>query len=883
MGCNNFLPYTVSGESWGNIRKPVYKVGNVLCGEVNPVLSMILYQFLLLVFVGLVNANFSFSPRVYPNPQGGRSTADFDWEEAYEKARAFVSDLSLIEKVNLTSGVGGFGVCVGNTRDLPNRNNMWGLCLQDGPLGIRTTDYNTAFPAGISAAATFNRDLIYDRGKAIGGEFRDKGVDIALGPAIGPIGLKALGGRIWEAMGADPYLQGIAGAETVKGMQDAGVIANAKHFLVNEQETDRMKISSRIGDRALHELYAWPFADLVHAGVGSVMCSYNKLNESFGCENSYMLNHVLKDELGFQGFVVSDWFATHSGVNAITSGLDMDMPGTAGMSQTQSYFGANTTISVLNGTLPMERLDDMVTRIMAAFYKVNLDQIREERGPPNFSQQTQNDTDYLYSPIEMGPMITVNKHVDVRSDEADRVAYQTAAEAIVLLKNKNNTLPLDGKNVKKLAMFGKAGFPNDFGPGCGSIGGCQPEQQWGASAMGFGSGAATLPYFITPFEALNDRARKEKTMVDYSLGLNTSDPSFSVLAQTSHANVIFAMSYSGEGEDRENYTLWYDVDKTIEAACKLNQNNIVVVTSPGPVDMEKWIDNPNVTAVLFTTPGGQDAGQALVDVIYGDNNPSGRLPFTIAKDIKDYVPISTSKNSSTPQDEETEKFGLLLDYRYFDQKNITPRYEFGFGLSYSNFSLSNLNVETLENPSEHLPDPPQWNEAYQSNGTSVNATDALFPSNIERIPSFLYPYINSTSQADKKDPYPFPPEYTTKQKSDPSLAGGASGGNPALWKTAYTINATVTNNGNRVGKHVIQLYIGYPNTDNFPSPPKQLRGFNKVEIEPNQSTQVSFDILTRDLSVWDSVTSSWIVQRGDYQIYVGSSSRNLELHSTIRI
>lgn len=844
---------------------------------------MISFTFLLLACFGLVTASLHSSPRIYPSPQGGRSTADSDWEEAYAKARAFVSDLSLIEKVNLTSGIGGFGVCVGNTRDLPSRDNMWGLCLQDGPLGIRTTDYNTAFPAGISAAATFNKQLIYDRGKAIGGEFRDKGVDIALGPAIGPIGLKALGGRIWEAMGADPYLQGIAGAETIKGMQDAGVIANAKHFLVNEQETDRLKISSNLGDRALHEIYAWPFADLVHAGVGSVMCSYNKLNESFGCENSYILNQVLKDELGFQGFVVSDWGATHSGVNAITSGLDMDMPGTADMSQTQSYFGANTTISVLNGTLPMERLDDMVTRIMAAFYKVNLDQVREQRGPPNFSQQTKNNTDYLYPPVEMGPMVTVNKHVDVRTEEAYRVAYETAAEAIVLLKNKNNTLPLNG-NIKKLSMFGKAGFPNELGPGCGSVVGCQTEQQLGASAMGFGSGAATLPYFITPYDALNERARKEKAMVDYSYGQNTSDPSFSFIAQNSHANVIFAMSYAGEGEDRENYTLWYDADKIIEAACKLNQNNIVVVTSPGPVDMEKWIDHPNVTAVLFTTPGGQDAGQALVDVLYGDVNPSGKLPFTIAKDIKDYVPLSTSKNSTAPQDNEPEKVDLLLDYRYFDQKNITPRYEFGFGLSYSNFTLSNLNIETIENPSEHLPPPPQWKEAYQFNQTtSVNATDALFPSDIKRIPSFLYPYINSTSQAAKKDPYPFPEEYTTKQKSSPSPAGGASGGNPALWNAAYRVKATVTNNGDKAGKCVSQLYVGYPTSSKFPSPPKQLRGFDKVGLEPNQSAQVSFDILARDLSVWDSVTSSWIVQRGDYQIYVGSSSRNLELHSTIRL
>lgn len=831
------------------------------------------------------------SPRHYPSPQGGRSTADTDWEAAYFRARDFVGNLSLIEKLNLTSGISKFGVCVGNTRDLPDKN-MWGICLQDGPLGVRATDYNSAFPAGISAAATFNRKLIYERGRAIGTEFRGKGVDVALGPAIGPIGLKALGGRIWEAMGADPYLQGVAGAETVKGMQEAGVMANAKHFLVNEQETKRFTISSNLGDRALHEIYAWPFADLIRAGVGSVMCSYNLLNNSYGCENSYLLNHVLKDELGFQGFVVSDWWATHSGVNAITSGLDMDMPGTvADSKEGQSFFGSNFTISILNGTIPMDRLDDMVTRIMSAFYKVNLDQIREERGPPNFSQNTPNDTDYLFPFVGMGPLTTINKHVDVRTDQSYGIAYQTASEAIVLLKNKNNTLPINGKRkVKKLSIFGKAAFPNMFGPDCDSKAnvGCQPEQQLGASAMGFGSGSATLPYFITPFEGLNKRARSERTVVDYGYDLDTSDLTFSCMAQKSDVNVIFAMTYAGEGKDRENFTLWYNVDDVIESACELNKNNIVVVTSPGPVDMERWIENPNVTAVLFTTPGGQDSGQALADIMYGDQDPSGKLPFTIAKHTRDYVPISTGKALSSnekQQDDEPKKRELLLDYRYFDQKNITPRYEFGFGLSYSTFSFSDLNIETVKLPDEHLPPPPDWKDPFTGNMTLINATDALFPdTGIDRIPYFVYPYINSTSQATKNmKPYPFPDEYTTKQKSNPSPAGGASGGNPVLWEVAYRVNATVTNTGDRVARHVAQLYLGYPDTKKFPSPPKQLRGFDKIELQPNETVPVRFDILVRDLSVWDSVTSSWIVQRGEYQIYVGSSSRNLDLHSQIRI
>ena len=209
--------------------------------------------------------------------------------------------------------------------------------MQDSPLGIRFADYVSAFPAGGTVAASWDRSEFYRRGYQMGSEHRDKGVDVQLGPVVGPLGRNPKGGRNWEGFSPDPVLSGVAVTETVKGIQDAGVIACTKHFILNEQEHFRQPgnfedqgfvdaISSNVDDTTLHELYLWPFADAVRAGTGSIMCSYNKANNSQVCQNSYLQNYILKGELGFQGFIMSDWDAQHSGVASTLAGLDMTMP-----------------------------------------------------------------------------------------------------------------------------------------------------------------------------------------------------------------------------------------------------------------------------------------------------------------------------------------------------------------------------------------------------------------------------------------------------------------------------------------------------------------------------------------------------------------------------
>jgi beta-glucosidase-like glycosyl hydrolase len=844
------------------------------------------------------------SPPYYPSPFGGRSAGQ-EWTDAYEKAYKFVDQLSLAEKVNLTSGIGWMnGPCMGNTGPIP-RLNFRGMCMQDGPLGVRKTEFNTAFPPGITVGSTFNKQLFYDRGKAVGLEHKNKGVDVMLGPAVGPIGLKAAGGRIWEGFGADPYLQGVAGANTVRGIQDQGIMANAKHWIANEQEHFRQisewkyqwgfsdikgTASSNVDDRTLHEIYAWPFADMIRAGVGSVMCSYNQINNSQGCQNSYVLNNVLKEQLGFPGFVMSDWAALHSGVASILAGTDMSMPGgNMGVPpESVEYFGKQLTVSVLNGTIPTWRLDDMAARIVAAYYKVGLDKTWEENPDgPNFSAWTLDTEDLLYKGVGEGPIGVVNKHVDVRSEFSNQIAEQVATEAVVLLKNKNDSLPLllggDGA-IRKVGILGVGAGPSPEGPNCVDMACSQ-----GVMASGWGSGTAEFPFIITPIDGINSRAIRKGVTVDYNFGEDDWD-SFDRIAQHSDVNIIFGLTNSGEGfmgvddnfGDRKNTSLWHKADEQILRAASLNSNNVVVINSVGPVNLEKWIDHPNVTAVLFSAPQGQYAGEATAKVLFGEVNPSGRLPFTIARNDDDYVPlVTTLPADGIPQD--NFDTGLNLDYRNFDVQNIEPRFEFGYGLSFSNWTFSDLAITTVQVPSEHLPPPPSIGAVPKFRDEIPPAKDLLHPTNVPRYDNYMYPYIDNVKEAVPKGDYPYPEGYSTVPVEASSLAGGAPGGNPALWDVVYQVSSTVHNNGPYGGAYVAQLYVGYPDSDKYPSPPRQLRGFEKVSVNSNDSTSINFDIKRRDLSVWDVETQSWIVQRGEYTIYVGSSSRKLELVGSFTI
>lgn len=394
-----------------------------------------------------------------------------EWKAAYVKAKAAVPKLSLEDKVNLATGIGWqLGNCVGNTPAIASIN-FPGLCLQDSPLGVRYADFVSAFPAAINVAATFNRTLMNQRGTALGSEFRGKGVNVALGPMMNLMRAPA-GGRVWEGFGGDPFLTGEGAYETIMGIQSNGVQACAKHYINNEQEHSRTTSSSNVGDRAEHELYSHPFLRSVQANVASVMCSYNQVNGSFSCENDKTLNGILKTEIGFQGYVQSDWWATHS-TTAVNQGLDMTMPGDIAAGSGTTYFGSSLVNAVQNGSVPQSRIDDMATRILAAWYLLG-----QDSGFPAVNFNSWN----LNAPI--------NTHAEVQGDHASLIRTIGAAST-VLLKNTNGVLPL--RAPKTIAIVGNGAGPSSRGlNGYTDQGGDD-----GVLAMGWGSGTDNFPYLIT--------------------------------------------------------------------------------------------------------------------------------------------------------------------------------------------------------------------------------------------------------------------------------------------------------------------------------------------------------------------------------------------------
>ncbi|KAK6434222.1 hypothetical protein LTR95_009592 [Oleoguttula sp. CCFEE 5521] len=718
------------------------------------------------------------SPPVYPSP----NATGIGWEAAFAKASNFVSQLTLEEKVRLVTGTP--GPCVGNIGPV-YRLGFNGICLQDGPLAIREADYASVFPAGLTVAASWDKNLAHVRGADMAAEFKGKGSHVALGPVAGPLGRSGYGGRNWEGFSPDPYLTGELFAETIMGIEETGVQACGKHYIGNEQETQRNPsggfiggtnspaeaVSSNIDDRTMHEVYLWPFANAVHAGVSSIMCSYNRINGSYGCENSKTLNGLLKEELGFQGYVVSDWLATHSGVPSIKAGLDMDMPGGIGfLDSAPSYFGGNVSTAVNNGSLELSRLDDMALRIMTPYYRLGQDSgyppIDASSGGLNFFPVS----NYLYN-FTYGPA-----SVDVRDDHAKEIRAAGAA-GIVLLKNVNNTLPL--KAPKNIGVYG-----NDAGDlinGLYSLSGLALSvygYEYGVLGAGGGSGTGRFTYIVNPLDAIKIRAAQDDSLVQYVLnntliiGQDSLSPTYPTPPDVC---LVFLKTWATEGSDRTSLLVDWNGTALVETVASTCANT-VVITNSGGLNVLPFANNPNVTAILAAHLGGQETGNSIVDVLYGAVNPSGHLPYTIAKEESAYsfAPIanSTALLETTDvyawQSDFTEH--LLIDYRHFDYYNISVDYEFGFGLSYTTFSMSNL--------------------AITASSSSLTATAA--PAKI------------------------------------------APGGNPGLWETVYTVTATVSNTGSVAGAAVPQLYLGLPqptaDLDDI-TPVKVLRGFEKIYLE----------------------------------------------------
>lgn len=867
---------------------------------------------LILLFLGLegIKAAQPVDPYApvawYPTPRGGTVGR---WADSYHKAWDLVRNMTLVEKVNVTTGVGWqMGLCMGNTGPA-DIVKFPSLCLQDGPLGIRAADQITAFPAGLTTGATWNRELMRKRGHAIGREARVKGVNVILGPSVGPLGMMPAGGRSWEGFGSDPVLQAVGAFETIHGIQRNGIMATAKHYLMNEQEHFRRPgdlgspsaLSSNIDDRTLHEVFLWPFAESVRADVASVMCSYQMVNNTYACENSKLLNGVLKDELGFQGFVQSDWLAQRSGVESAIGGLDMSMPGDGlGWADGEPLWGSELTRSVLNTAVPMERLNDMVTRIVAAWYHFRQDHWArppaDGDGGPNFSSWTDEQTGRLYQGSDDNTTGVVNHFINAqeKGPHAHRViARQVAAEGTVLLKNMDHTLPLPREGSSNEGMYRVGVYGEDAGPGRGPNSCPDRGCNQGTLASGWGSGAVEFPYLVSPWEALKSAWQEDKVdVMPYMTNEVTPED-----AMDKDLCLVFANADSGEAfiesegmrGDRNDLFLQKGGAQLVETVAENcgggNGRTVVVVHSVGPVVVEPWVDIPGVHALLFANLPGQESGNALVDVLFGEVDASGRLPYTIGRSLADYgigAQVLYGSTGDVPQVNFTE--GLYIDYRHFDRYNIIPRYEFGFGLSYTTFDISGLNITHLKKKSA-LPQsrpkakisPPAYDDQ------TPNSLSTLFPEGFRKLTKYIYPYL-STLEGTLPAAYVYPHGY--QQEQTLSEAGGGLGGNPSLYEPVAKVQVNVTNTGTRAGYEVVQVYVSFPEVKErhglkltpveFPN--RVLRNFTKVYLEPGEQRVVEMTLSRKDLSYWSIWKQNWVMATGGkYKIWVGRSSRLFDL------
>lgn len=526
--------------------------------------------------------------------------------------------------------------------------------------------------------------------------------------------------------------------------------------------------------------------------------------------------------------------------------------------QNSSFWGRNLTSAVNNGSVAATRLEDMGVRILAAWYLLGQDDSAYPK--PNF------DSFDLTAPI--------NEHINVNKlHKPQSLMREIGAAGTVLVKNKRK------KNGHKALPFKKANghTPNrisvlgsDAGPAfMGSNYFLDRGGSDGTLGIGWGSGSAEYSYLVSPYEALQRRAIQDGTSFQWSF--NDFDLARAKAVSNEllgvDASIVFVQSDSGEGYhtidenagDRNNLTAWHQGNELIKAVASVQSNTIVVIHSPGQLDVEPWADHPNVTAILFAHMPGSESGNAITDVLYGDYNPSGRLPYTVAKNRSDYGVEVTYVNRSTslyPQVNYTE--GLLIDYRHFDAKEIQPRYEFGFGLSYTSFEYRGLKGSWLDQPNKRTEHLSKKQDEHQRHPHPCSNKDQ---SKSDQGKS------HAASNAGQLGPYT---EWLLPEGSLPHTAGLPA----SLFADIFEFSFSVTNTGDSSGHEVPQAYLVFP--ESAGEPPKVLRRFDRVWVPKGESKEVHWKLNRYDFSVWSSVAGKWVKPDGQFQIWVGSSSRKIK-------
>lgn len=592
-----------------------------------------------------------------------------------KRIEKLIKKMTLEEKVGLLHGNSKFYVAGVERLGIPE----WSL--SDGPHGVRaeinrhdwayagwTNDSASYFPTGTAFAAAWNPELAYRRGEVLGEEARWRKKDVLLGPGVNII-RSPLCGRNFEYMSEDPYMNSVLAVAYIKGLQSRDVACSVKHFAVNNQETNRTTVDVECSERALREIYLPAFkAAVQEGGALTVMAAYNKFRGEFCAENNYLVRKILRNEWGFDGVYVTDWGAAHSTVPSMEAGLDLEM-GTL-IDKYEDWYYANPLIeAVKSGKVPMSLVDEKVGDVLRVMIKTNVLDPKKRFGPGSMNTK-----------------------------EHQQATYDAAAEAIVLLKNQNNLLPLDFSSIKSLAVIG------DNATRKHSNGGLSSEIK--------------AVYEVTPLEALRAKwgdkvdirfAQGYEKLSTFVEGSNNGQSSGTFSSKTQESDALLKEAvevartsdvallvcglnhdYDTESFDRLNMDIPYGQVELIQEVVKANPRTIVVMIAGSPLNMATVdICSP---AIVWAWFNGMEGGNALVDVLSGKVNPSGKMPFTTPVSL-DQSPAHALGNFPGRDLKVNYEEDILVGYRWFDTKGLPVVYPFGYGLSYTTFDYSNLNTD----------------------------------------------------------------------------------------------------------------------------------------------------------------------------------------------
>ncbi len=737
-------------------------------------------------------------------------------ESIETRANDLLSKLTLDEKIHLLKGSGiksalgmssdGIPGAVGTIVPTP-RLGLPEIYLSDGPAGLRIaskrknqdrTYYCTAFPIGTLLASTWDKDLVESVGNSMGNEALNYGIDVILGPGVN-IHRHPLCGRNFEYYSEDPFLSGNIGAAMVNGIESNGVGTSPKHFVVNNQETSRNWNDAIVSERALREIYLKGYEIIVkESQPWTIMTSYNKINGTYAPENKRLVTEILKNEWGFEGVVMTDWYGGQSATAIINAGNDLIEPGT-------KNDWNELKDSAADGSLPISNIDASVKRILKLILK--------SKKMENYNFKNNPD-------LEKHALIT----------------RKSAAEGMVLLKNSENTLPM--KKINNIALIGSSSY--EFiagGTGSGDV-----EEAYSIALddalidNGFKINDVALNEYLKQ-NSENIKNKEDTAEIPGAIGvamsmmnpytpikMQYSTKLLNKISEASDLAIITIGRNSGESSDRvleNDFLLSEKEEQMIKKTCDVFHSKgkkvVVILNIGGVIETSSWKDQPD--AILLAWQGGQEGGNSVVDILTGKVNPSGKLPMTFPIDVNDHkstlnFPMDGEKLKFTDMifgvdydKSENERIknkdytiyeeGIYVGYRHFDKNNIKVSYPFGYGLSYTNFEYSDLKV--------------------------------------------------------------------IRQDQEINLS------------------LKVKNIGKAIGKEVVQVYISKTNSE-IDRPLKELKGFSKTGLlNTDESANLNIVIPISDFSYWNEEINNWSIENGEYNILVGSSSRDIKVEKKIRI